>query len=71
MKVLLRNTSTGLFYAGEDQWTGEHEHARQFENPNLALDAVSAASLGAVEVVCHFEDPKFDLPLTIHRVRTA
>jgi len=67
MKVLLRNVQTGLFYVDEDQWTGEHQQAHDFENPDLALNAVDSASLAGVEVVCHFEDPLFDLPLTIHR----
>jgi hypothetical protein len=69
MKVLLRNVQTGLFYVDEDQWTGEHQQAHDFENPDLALNAVDSASLAGVEVVCHFEDPLFDLPLTIHRRR--
>jgi hypothetical protein len=30
------------------------------------LNTVDSASLAGVEVVCHFEDPQFDLPLTIH-----
>jgi hypothetical protein len=66
MKVLLRQTQTGLFYAGADQWTGEHEQARDFENPECALQQVSVASLAGVEVIVHFENPGFDLPLTIH-----
>jgi hypothetical protein len=66
MKLLLRDRQTGLFYAGEDQWTGEHEQARHFENPDLALEQVTNARLAGVELICHFEDPGFDLPLTIH-----
>jgi len=66
MKVLLRNVRTGLFYAGEDQWTEAHELATDFENPDLALTTVDRASLAGVEVVCHFDNPHFDLPLTIH-----
>jgi len=71
MKVLLRNVRTGLFYVDEHQWTGQHEQAHDFENPDLALNAVDTASLAGVEVVCHFEDPLFDLPLTIHRRATG
>ena len=66
MKVLLRNTQTGLFYAGRDQWTPEHDHARDFETPASALQEVSIFSLAGVELICHFENPVFDLPLTIH-----
>ena len=66
MKVLLRNVQTGLFYVDGDQWTGEHEQAHDFENPDHALNAVDAGRLAGVEVVCHFDNPMFDLPLTIH-----
>jgi hypothetical protein len=66
MKVLLRNVQTGLFYVDADQWTGEHEQAHDFQNPDQALNAVDRASMAGVEVVCHFDNPMFDLPLTIH-----
>jgi hypothetical protein len=65
MKVFLRNTRTGLFYAGPDQWTNEHSQALEFEGPNFALDRVSQAKLEAVEVVIHFEESAFDIPLKI------
>jgi hypothetical protein len=71
MKVLLRNTQTGLFYAGGDHWTGEHEQARDFENPDCALEQVSQSSLNGVEVIVHFENPGFDLPLTIYGTGAA
>ena len=65
MKVFLRHTHSGLFYAGPDQWTETHSQALDFEAPNLALDLVSGSKLDGMEVVVHFEQTAFDLPLKI------
>ena len=65
MKVLLRNVQTGLFYAGVQQWTQDPLQAENFERPDVALDQVREAKLGPVELVMHFEDVAFDLPMRI------
>ncbi len=65
MKVLLRNTATGQFYAGPGQWTAEHSEALDFQGPDLALDAASDSKLDTMEVVIHFEECRFDLPMKI------
>jgi len=53
MKVFLRNTATGQFYAGPGQWTAAHSEAVDFPGPDVALDAVSETKLDAMEVVIH------------------
>ena len=65
MKVYLRNTLTGLFYGGPEQWTNESTRALEFPAPDTALDIVSNSNLPSMEVVIHFEDAQFNLPLTI------
>jgi hypothetical protein len=65
MKVFLRNTETGLFYAGPDEWTGEHSHALDFHGPDAALDTVTKSKVSTMELVVHFEESCFDLPLKI------
>ena len=65
MKVLLRNTQTGMFYAGPEHWTEQHSEATGFEGPDHALDEVQQGKLQAMEVVIHFEESAFDIPLTI------
>jgi hypothetical protein len=69
MKILLRDMGTGLFYAGPDQWSQDAGNAQDFESPDLALDQVSEANLGQVELVMHFEDAAFDVPVTIVSAR--
>lgn len=65
MKILLRDTETGLFYAGPNQWTAGQDTAQDFKTPDLALDIVDESKLNAVEIVVHFGEAAFDVPLTI------
>jgi hypothetical protein len=55
MKILLRNTQTGLFYVGPDRWTNNDPEALNFEQTDLALDAVRDAKLKGIEVLVKFE----------------
>ena len=65
MKVFLRHTGSGLFYAGPDRWTQTHAEAVDFEAPNFALDMLSDSKLEGMEVIVHFEQMAFDMPLKI------
>jgi len=65
MKILLRDTQTGLFYVGPDRWTRNDPEAFDFEQTDLALDAVREAKLRSIEVLVKFDDPSFEIPLTI------
>jgi hypothetical protein len=65
MRVLLRHTRTGLFYAGPDQWTESQAGAHDFQQTDAALDRVAQAGLSPVEVVMAFENPAFEIPLQI------
>ena len=65
MKILLRNTQTGLFYAAPNRWTKNDPEAFDFEETNLALDAVRNAKLQSIEVLMKFEDPAFEIPLKV------
>lgn len=65
MKIVLRNTQTGLFYVGPDQWTKNDPEAFDFEQTDLALDAVRDGKLQSIEVLMKFEDPAFEIPLKI------
>jgi hypothetical protein len=65
MRVLLRNLQTGLLYAGPGQWTENYAEARGFETMNGAIDFVSQAKLAAMQVLMRFENPEYEIPLTI------
>ena len=65
MKVLLRDTQTGLFYIRPDQWTEDHSAATDFKRPDFALDQVGETKLKTIEVVVQFEGEPVEVPLTI------
>ncbi|HWH71489.1 MAG TPA: hypothetical protein VNT26_19085 [Candidatus Sulfotelmatobacter sp.] len=65
MKVLLRNTETGLFYAGPDKWTPSYSEALDFQDTSLAIDVVCEAKLKAMEVLMQFDNPFFEIPMRI------
>jgi len=65
MKIFLRNTHTGLLYAGQDKWTNTHADALDFEQTGLALDTVSETKMERIEVLVHFEEPAFEIPLKV------
>jgi hypothetical protein len=65
MKILLRDTQTGLFYAGPNQWIEAQDAACDFKTPDVALDVVDQSKLRTLEIVVHFDDAAFDVPLTI------
>ncbi len=65
MRVLLRNTRTGLFYAGPDIWAKDNTEALDFEQTRVALDRVETSKLRDMEVLMHFDDTALDIPLAI------
>ncbi len=65
MRVLLRSTETGLFYAGPEHWTQSHTEALDFRGTDLALDHVSESGLPDMEVLMRFDDPVLEIPLFI------
>jgi hypothetical protein len=65
MKILLRDTQTGLFYAGPNQWTAAQDEAQDFKTPDVAFDLIDESKLNAMEIVVHFDEAAFDVPLTI------
>jgi hypothetical protein len=65
MKILLRNTENGLFYAGPEEWTEDLGRALEFERADLAADCAAETKGRQLEVLMHFEDPAFEIPLRI------
>lgn len=65
MKIFLRDTKTGRFYAGPEKWTEDDSEAFDFQETNLALEAVEEGKLRRIEVLMRFEDPAFEIPLKV------
>jgi hypothetical protein len=65
MKILLRDSCKGLFYAGQDRWTEDHSEAAEFEDTNQAIEEAWVKCLDDMEIVMRFEDPFLEIPLSI------
>jgi hypothetical protein len=57
MKVLLRNTRSGLYYAGEDRWVSKGSSARDFKEVECAARWLEATRLSGVEIALGHDDP--------------
>jgi hypothetical protein len=56
MRTLLRKVSTGLYFQGPDQWTGNPAEAHNFKMIDHALDFVRQWRLGDVELAFAFDE---------------
>ena len=65
MKVLLRNTKSGHYYLGANQWTADSRNARDFEQVEQAIQLHRDEQLTGMEVVLRFDDHFCDLVLPI------
>ena len=54
MRTLLRNTATGLFFQGPDQWTSDPAKALDFKMIDRALDFIETWSLKDMELAFAF-----------------
>lgn len=57
MTTLLRETNTGLFSRGPDQWTDDPFHAVDFRFSDRAVHYAKAWSLQNVELAFLFDEP--------------
>jgi hypothetical protein len=56
MRTLLRNTSTGLYFKGPDQWTSDPSQAHNFKLIDRALHFVETWHLANMELAFGFDD---------------
>jgi hypothetical protein len=54
MRTLLRNTTTGLFFQGPDQWTSDPAKARDFRMIDRALGFIETWRLKNMELAFAF-----------------
>ena len=58
MRTLLRNTVTGLYFQGPDQWTTDPGQARDFKLIDRALEFIENWRLQNMELAFAFRDVK-------------
>ena len=54
MRVVLRNTKIGLYYAGPDRWVSAPEQAQDFEDIAHAAKVARQAKRGKLQVFPHY-----------------
>ena len=65
MRVLLRNTQTGLYYAGDNQWTSEAPEAMNLVDLDHAAQLAREGSVTDAEVILSYNNPICQLSLPV------
>ena len=65
MKVFLRSTRTGWYYEGPSKWTPQQEVAQDLAQTALAVELIFEAHLENVEIFLSYDNPRYDLVLTV------
>jgi len=67
MRTLLRNTKTGFYFQGVDDWTNSPDDAFDFRLTERVIRFVCDARLNPteLELVLAFDDPNFNITLPI------
>lgn len=65
MKIILKDSRTGVYYAGDQSWSAEVSEAMDFDCINTAVTLALEEKLGAVDVVLRYEKPTCELALPL------
>lgn len=67
MRTLLRNTRTGFYFQGVDNWSEKTGSAFDFKSTERAIRFLRDARLNArdLELILAFEDPRFNIRLPV------
>ena len=63
MCIILQDRETSLYFKSANEWTSDIEQANDFRQLILAIDFVRTARLPNLDVILHFENPKYDVRL--------
>jgi len=65
IRVLLRNSGTGEYFVGPDEWDGNVLCAQQFSTVQTAVRWARLQLLSGLEVVLTEDDPRHELVLPV------
>ena len=65
MKIILRDSLTGLYYGGNPTWRTEASGAMDFDSIQTAASVAQAQKLETVNVVLRYEEPTCELALPL------
>ena len=65
MKIILRDSLTGLYYGGNQGWTVDVPGAIEFESSTAAAALALAEKLENVDVILRYQNPTCELRLPL------
>jgi hypothetical protein len=65
MRVLLRNSRIGLYYAGRQHWVGSPDAAADLQSVERATELSREEHFDQMEVLVEYDDPSCELVLPI------
>ena len=65
VRIYLRNSNTGRYYAGTNEWTSDSADTMDLRQVERALRLNLEECLGATEVVLSYENPPCNVRLAI------
>ncbi len=65
MRVLLRNSNIGLYYAGRKHWVGKPDLAADLQTIERAAELSRQESFDQMEVLVEYDDPGCELVLPL------
>ena len=63
MKVILQDTSTGLFYHGKEEWAQDSATAYNFRSSLEAIDYCQQKQIQDGEIILCFSEARYDIRL--------
>lgn len=67
MRILLRDSDTGLYFRQTEQWTTETEQAQNFRHSAEAMDLARSQGVQNAEVILAFEESRYAVALPLPR----
>ncbi|HEX4644186.1 MAG TPA: hypothetical protein VH598_01105 [Verrucomicrobiae bacterium] len=64
MRVVIQDRKSRLYFKGTSEWIAEINEAEDFEQIVKAIDFLRQTRLPHIDVLMHFDDPKYDVRLT-------
>jgi hypothetical protein len=65
MKIILRDSQTGLYYSGDRTWCADASDAMEFDSIQTAAAVAQEQKLETVNVVLRYEKPTCELVLPL------
>jgi hypothetical protein len=65
MRVMLRDTRTGLYFKEPAEWTPEAEKAQSFKHSAEAMNLAREHRISDAEVILEFEESRYTVALPL------